>query len=68
MVESEVRVSETVIRACARTASVKKCVLTSSLLACVWQDNTTHRDIPTVINHDSWSQESLCADKKVSFF
>ncbi|XP_015879069.2 cinnamoyl-CoA reductase-like SNL6 [Ziziphus jujuba] len=64
MVEIEVKVTENVIKACARTPSVKKCVLTSSLLACIWQD-TSHQDISPVINHECWSHESLCIDKKL---
>ncbi|KAF3444650.1 hypothetical protein FNV43_RR14343 [Rhamnella rubrinervis] len=64
MVENEVKVSENVMKACARTQSVKKCVLTSSLLACVWRD-TAQQDIPTVVNHDCWSQESFCVDRKL---
>ncbi|KAJ1416515.1 hypothetical protein SESBI_17298 [Sesbania bispinosa] len=38
MAEIEVNVTENVMEACARTPTIKKCVFTSSLSACVWQD------------------------------
>lgn len=66
MCEIEVKASENVLKACARTASVKKCVLTSSLLACIWRD-TYQPQLPTLVNHDCWSTESLCMDKKLWF-
>lgn len=65
MAEIEVSVTENVMEACARTPSIKKCVLTSSLAACVWQDNA-NLDLSFVVNHGSWSTESLCIEKKVS--
>lgn len=65
MAEIEVRVTENVMEACTRTPSIKRCVFTSSLSACVWQDNT-QSDLSPVINHGSWSSESLCIDKKVN--
>ncbi|KAA8530232.1 hypothetical protein F0562_004941 [Nyssa sinensis] len=64
MADLEVKASENVMEACARTSSVRKCVLTSSLLACIWQDKSGS-DLSTVINHDCWSNESLCIDKKL---
>ncbi|KAE9612711.1 putative cinnamoyl-CoA reductase [Lupinus albus] len=64
MAEIEVRVSENVIEACTRTTSIKKCVFTSSLLACIWQDNT-QSNLNLVINHTSWSNESLCIHNKL---
>ncbi|XP_007031486.2 PREDICTED: tetraketide alpha-pyrone reductase 1 [Theobroma cacao] len=64
MAEIEVKASENVMKACARTPSVRNCVLTSSLLACIWRDSTQH-DLPTLVNHDCWSDESLCMDKKL---
>lgn len=67
MAEIEMKASENVMKACARTPSVTKCVLTSSLLACIWRDNTQY-DESFVVNHDCWSDESLCTDKKVFFF
>lgn len=65
MVEVEVLVTKNVSQACAITPSVRNCVLTSSLVACVWQDINSS----TIIDHDCWSDESLCIDKKVlSYF
>jgi len=66
MAEIEVRVAENVMEACARTPSMKRCVFTSSLAACVWQDNA-QSDLTPVINHASWSSESFCIEKKVNF-
>ncbi|OMP11911.1 3-beta hydroxysteroid dehydrogenase/isomerase [Corchorus capsularis] len=64
MAEIEVKGSENVIKACARTPSVRNCVITSSLLACIWIDNSRHNLSP-LVNHDCWSDESLCIDKKL---
>ncbi|XP_022741537.1 cinnamoyl-CoA reductase-like SNL6 isoform X2 [Durio zibethinus] len=64
MAEIEVKASENVMKACARTTSVRNCVLTSSLLACIWRDSSQH-DLPPLVNHDCWSDESLCMDKKL---
>lgn len=64
MAEIEVKASKNVMEACARTASVKKCVLTSSLLACIWRD-TSQDDLSSVINQDCWSDESICIEKKL---
>lgn len=64
MAEIEVKAAENVIKACARTASVRNCVLTSSLLACIWRDGTID-ELSPVINHNSWSDESLCINKRL---
>ncbi|XWS30365.1 hypothetical protein CRYUN_Cryun24cG0110800 [Craigia yunnanensis] len=64
MAEIEVKATENVMKACARTPSVRNCVLTSSLLACIWRDSSQH-DLPPLVNHDCWSDESLCIDKKL---
>ncbi|XP_030469981.2 cinnamoyl-CoA reductase-like SNL6 [Syzygium oleosum] len=64
MAQIEVKVSESVMAACTRTPSVRKCVLTSSLLACVWRD-TARNHLTNVISHDCWSDEALCASKKL---
>ncbi|KAM7267305.1 hypothetical protein ACFE04_009471 [Oxalis oulophora] len=64
MAEIEAKVAECVIKACARTPSVRHCVLTSSLLACTWRDGNLH-DLSDTINHNSWSDESLCIEKKL---
>lgn len=60
----EVKASENVMEACARTPSVKGCVLTSSLLACVWQGGS-NADPSPIVDHDSWSDEAFCLDRKV---
>ncbi|KAF8378283.1 hypothetical protein HHK36_029622 [Tetracentron sinense] len=66
MAEIEVTASENVMEACARTPSVAKCVFTSSLLACIWRDNTLN-DLPPILDHNCWSDESLCRHKKMWF-
>ncbi|KAJ4831509.1 hypothetical protein Tsubulata_004742 [Turnera subulata] len=63
MAEIEVKACENVIKACSRTCSVRNIVLTSSLLACVWHDSSNN--LSPVINHQSWSDESVCIDKKL---
>ncbi|KAI9176244.1 hypothetical protein LWI28_000327 [Acer negundo] len=65
MAEIEVKATENVIKACARTPSVRNCVLTSSLLACSWRYGAAAQDLSPVVNHDSWSDESLCINKKL---
>ncbi|KAK9104456.1 hypothetical protein Scep_021300 [Stephania cephalantha] len=67
MADLEVKASESVLEACARTESVKKCIFTSSLLACIWHNNNTLSSIPTVLDHKCWSDESVCRDKKLWF-
>ncbi|RRT80360.1 hypothetical protein B296_00012056 [Ensete ventricosum] len=65
MAEIEVGAAERVMEACVRTESVRKCVFTSSLLACTWgQSDPRHR---RVVDESCWSDEQLCRDKKVSF-
>ena len=65
MADIEVKVTENVMEACARTPSIERCVFTSSLAACVWPDNAQADLDPVAINHASWSSESLCTDRKV---
>lgn len=64
MAEIEVKGTENVMEACARTSSVRSCVLTSSLLACIWRDKS-RSDLSTLVNHDCWSDEPFCIEKKV---
>ncbi|ESQ32681.1 hypothetical protein EUTSA_v10005604mg, partial [Eutrema salsugineum] len=64
MAEIEAKVSEKVMNACSITQSVRRCLMTSSLLACLWQNGTQFVS-PSVIDHSSWSDESLCHDKKL---
>lgn len=65
MAEIEANAAENVMEACARTPSIKRCVFTSSLAACIWQENVNSNLTP-IINHESWSNESLCINKKVN--
>ncbi|CAH2045128.1 unnamed protein product [Thlaspi arvense] len=65
MAEIEAKVCENVMNACTMTRSVRRCIMTSSLLACIWQ-NGTQFSSPSVIDHSSWSDESLCQNKKGS--
>ncbi|EPS68136.1 hypothetical protein M569_06636, partial [Genlisea aurea] len=61
----EVEACENVIKACGMSQSVVQCVLTSSLLTCIWQDVEHDDDVPLLIDHKSWSNESLCIAKKL---
>ncbi|CAN8299854.1 unnamed protein product [Cochlearia groenlandica] len=66
MAELEAKVSENVIEACTRTCTVRKCVFTSSLLACTLQEKSFNNlDHHYVINEESWSDEQLCIDNKL---
>lgn len=64
MADLEVKAAQNVIEACAATPSIRHCVLTSSLLACTWKDYSLD-SASSVINHNCWSDESLCTEKKV---
>ncbi|CAN4079234.1 unnamed protein product [Withania somnifera] len=61
MAEVEVLLTKNVTQACAITPSVRNFLLTSSLLACVWQDINSSR---TIDDH-CWSNESICLNKKL---
>ncbi|CAF2136045.1 unnamed protein product [Brassica rapa] len=65
MAELEAKVSENVIEACTRTGSVRKCVFTSSLLACALKDNSLNDLDHSIINEESWSDEQLCVHNKL---
>lgn len=68
MAEIEARTAKRVIEACVRTESVRKCVFTSSLLACIWRQNSPHNNrLPTIVDENCWSDESLCRDRKLWF-
>ncbi|KAF3340018.1 cinnamoyl-CoA reductase 2-like isoform X1 [Carex littledalei] len=68
MADLEAKAADRVIEACVRTPSVRKCVFTSSLLACVWRQSYPHdRCLPTRLDENCWSDESLCRDKKLWF-
>lgn len=64
MADLEVKAAQNVVEACAATPSIRHCVLTSSLLACTWRDYSLD-NVPPVINHNCWSDESLCTEKKL---
>ncbi|KAH7685952.1 Cinnamoyl-CoA reductase protein [Dioscorea alata] len=66
MAEMESRAAERVIEACVRTESVRKCIFTSSLLACVWRRSSHHNhSLPTIVDENCWSDETLCRDRKL---
>ncbi|CAM8891231.1 unnamed protein product [Rhodiola kirilowii] len=66
MAEVEVKATENVMEACAATPTVRKCVLTSSLLACIWRQNQADELLTSaVINHRDWSDESICQSKRL---
>ncbi|XP_051225114.1 cinnamoyl-CoA reductase-like SNL6 [Lolium perenne] len=68
MATLEAQAAERVIEACVRTESVRKCVFTSSLLACVWRQSYPHdRRGPSIIDENSWSDETFCRDNKLWF-
>ncbi|KAI5665522.1 hypothetical protein M9H77_15375 [Catharanthus roseus] len=64
MVEIEVKASKSVVEACAATPSVRHCVLTSSLLSCLWFDRS-QSNTSRIIDHMCWSDEALCLNKKL---
>ncbi|KAL6994054.1 hypothetical protein U1Q18_012160 [Sarracenia purpurea var. burkii] len=53
--------AKNVIEACARSAYVKRCVFTSSLLASIWYGNNSDR----VVDEGCWSDEELCRENKL---
>ncbi|XP_022133638.1 cinnamoyl-CoA reductase-like SNL6 [Momordica charantia] len=67
MSEVEMKTTENVMEACTRTETVRNCVLTSSLLACIWQDQAGESESETsrVVDHGCWSSLQLCQDKKL---
>ncbi|THU46565.1 hypothetical protein C4D60_Mb09t06270 [Musa balbisiana] len=69
MAQMEVRAAELVVEACVRTQSVRRCVFTSSLLACVWREDSTPRSSrrPTIVDENCWSDQRVCRDKKLWF-
>ncbi|CAM8884528.1 unnamed protein product [Rhodiola kirilowii] len=58
----ETEASKNVIEACARTAYVKRCIFTSSLLASVWNDSDS---TDVVIDEACWSDEDFCYENKL---
>ncbi|KAJ9564137.1 hypothetical protein OSB04_000103 [Centaurea solstitialis] len=64
MAEIEAKAAENIAEACAETSSVRNYVLTSSLLTCIWRD-TSNNNLPPLVDHNSWSDESFCNGKKL---
>ncbi|KAK4417776.1 Cinnamoyl-CoA reductase-like SNL6 [Sesamum alatum] len=64
MADIEVNASKNVIKACGISPSVRHCVLTSSLLTCIWRDNPLD-ETSRLIDHKCWSDESVCLNKKL---
>ncbi|KAI3452437.1 hypothetical protein Pfo_009101 [Paulownia fortunei] len=64
MADIEVNASKNVIKACGISPSVRHCVLTSSLLTCIWRDNSVDQ-VSHLIDHKCWSDESVCLNKKL---
>lgn len=56
----EAEAAKNVIEACGSAAYVKRCIFTSSLLACIWKN-----DLPNLIDESSWSDEAFCRENKV---
>ncbi|CAK9308881.1 unnamed protein product [Citrullus colocynthis] len=68
MSEVEMRTTENVMEACARTETVRNCVLTSSLLACIWRDQPGESETigtSPIVDHSCWSSFQLCQHKKL---
>ncbi|XP_016462186.1 cinnamoyl-CoA reductase-like SNL6 [Nicotiana tabacum] len=57
----ETEAAKNVIEACGRAAYIKRCIFTSSLLACIWKGN----DLPNLIDESSWSDEAFCRENKL---
>ncbi|PIN01483.1 Flavonol reductase/cinnamoyl-CoA reductase [Handroanthus impetiginosus] len=64
MADIEVNATKNVIKACGVSPSVRNCILTSSLLTCIWRDNSLD-EIPHLVDHKCWSDESVCLNKKL---
>ncbi|KAL6551486.1 hypothetical protein OROGR_007640 [Orobanche gracilis] len=64
MADIEMNATKNVMKACGTSLSVRHCVLTSSLLTCIWQDHS-HGERSRRIDHESWSDESVCINKKL---
>ncbi|XP_057467969.1 cinnamoyl-CoA reductase-like SNL6 [Actinidia eriantha] len=53
--------AKNVIEACAMAAYVKRCIFTSSLLACIWNGNYVDK----VVDEGCWSDEEFCRQNKL---
>ncbi|KAK8532253.1 hypothetical protein V6N13_131591 [Hibiscus sabdariffa] len=61
MVFLETEVARSVVEACAKTAYVKRCIFTSSLVASIWRNQNTDR----IIDESCWSSEEFCRENKL---
>uniref|UniRef100_A0A6N2LT08 3-beta hydroxysteroid dehydrogenase/isomerase domain-containing protein n=1 Tax=Salix viminalis TaxID=40686 RepID=A0A6N2LT08_SALVM len=50
-----------VIEACGRAAYIRRCIFTSSLLACIW----TSSNLDRVVDESCWSSEEFCRENKL---
>jgi len=64
-VNLEVKGAEKAVEACSLTPSVRRCVFTSSLAACVWKHHGFGEDSDYVVNEKCWSDQHLCREKKL---
>ncbi|CAA0824813.1 NAD(P)-binding Rossmann-fold superfamily protein [Striga hermonthica] len=64
MADVEVNATKNVVKACGVSSSVRLCVPTSSLLTCIWRDNSKSEEVSLQIDHKTWSDESVCINKK----
>ncbi|KAL9678071.1 hypothetical protein QQ045_015910 [Rhodiola kirilowii] len=58
----ETEAATNVIEACGRTAYLKRCIFTSSLLASIWQGNDFSNE---VVDETCWSNEDFCRENKL---
>ncbi|PIN22900.1 Flavonol reductase/cinnamoyl-CoA reductase [Handroanthus impetiginosus] len=63
----EVSTTKNVMKACGVTPSVRKCVLTLSLLTYIWRDYNTLHEIPHLVDNKCWSNELVCLNKKLRY-
>ena len=64
MVNLEVKGSEKTVEACSVTPSVRRCVFTSLLAACIWQRHRFSANSEIVMDEKFWSDLHLCREKK----
>uniref|UniRef100_A0A0C9RYK1 TSA: Wollemia nobilis Ref_Wollemi_Transcript_3657_1439 transcribed RNA sequence n=1 Tax=Wollemia nobilis TaxID=56998 RepID=A0A0C9RYK1_9CONI len=65
MVRLEVEGAEKVVEACSLTCSVRRLVFTSSLGACIWQNQETGSAF--VVDEKCWSDPLVCRENKLWF-
>lgn len=55
--------AKNVIEACGRSAYIKRCIFTSSLLASIWKGENVEE---VMMDETSWSDEEFCRQNKVN--